>query len=118
MLENGGHPQNSEETEKNNMSWAKHLSSSDCNKLNKNVLEVVLEKDLKGAFNVSESDCAKLMQKLGLDLRPGVEVEGVQLCPNGRGIILITLKDHVKIENYCRYDVLGGQSVRHLNFYS
>ena len=104
MLGHGSNPP--EVKNKDEVSWAKQLTTSECNKLNKNILEVVLDKDTKGAFNVSESDCAKLMQKLGLDLRAGVEVEGVQLCPNGRGIILITLKDHVKIDNYCRYDVL------------
>ena len=45
------------------------------------------------------------MKKVGLDTRPGVHVEGVQIYPNGRGVILITLKDNVKIENFCRYDV-------------
>ena len=70
------------------------------------ILEVVLEKDAKGAFMVTENDCAVLMGKLGLDLRPGVHVEGVQLCPNGRGVILITLKDGVKVDSFCRYDVM------------
>ena len=52
------------------------------------------------------SDCATLLKKLGLDLRPGVHMEGVQVCPNGRGVILVTLKDDVQPENFCRYDVL------------
>ena len=87
-------------------SWAQLLGSSLPPSLNKNILEVVLEKDLKGAFIVNDNDCAKLMRKLGLDLRPGVHVEGVQMCPTGRGVILITLKDGVIIDNFCRYDVL------------
>ena len=86
--------------------WAQRFGSSLPQSLNKNILEVVLEKDAKGAFLVSENDCAVFMGKLGLDLRPGVHVEGVQLCPNGRGVILITLKDGVKVDSFCRYDVM------------
>ena len=54
------------------------------------MLEIVLEKDAKGSFNVSEDDCAKVMSKLGLDPRPGIHVESVQICPNGKGVLLIT----------------------------
>ena len=99
-----------------NKSWAQLLGNSLPPSLNKNILEVVLDKDERGAFIVNDSDCAKLMRKLGLDLRPGVQVEGVQMCPNGRGVILITLKDGVDIGNFCRYDVLqvteSGQASR------
>ena len=87
-------------------SWAELLGSILPPCMNKNILEVVLEKDQRGAFMVTDNDCARLMRKIGLDLRPGVHVEGVQLCPNGRGVILITLKDGVNIDNFCRYDVL------------
>ena len=69
------------------------------------MLEIVLEKDVRGAFNVSEVDCARVMRKLGLDSRPGVHVESVQICPNGRVVLLITLKKEVPIEMFCRYDV-------------
>ena len=34
-----------------------------------------------------------------------MHVESCQICPNGRGVNLITLKDTIKIENFCRYDV-------------
>ena len=97
--DNGGQPSGSDP---GGGSWAKHVSDCVPNQLNRNILEVILEKDNRGPFNVSENECAKLMEKLGLDLRPGAEVEEVQLCPNGRGIILITLKDKVDIEKYCR----------------
>ena len=86
-------------------SWAQRFGNSVA-QMNKNILEVILEKDERGAFSVSDVDCARLLTKLGLDLRPGLQVEGVQLCPNGRGVILITLKDNVCIENFCRYDVI------------
>ena len=86
-------------------SWAELLGSSLPSSLNKNVLEVVLDKDERGPFVVSEKECAGMMKKIGLDGRPGVQVEGAQICPNGRGVILITLLDNVPIENFCRYDV-------------
>ena len=86
-------------------SWAQRIGDSVA-QINKNILEVILEKDVKGAFSVSDVDCARLLTKLGLDLRPGLQVEGVQLCPNGRGVILITLKDSINIEQFCRYDVI------------
>ena len=87
------------------MSWAERLGTTIPTSLTKNILEVVLEKDGKGAFVVSEEDCARLLRRLGLDSRPGVQVEGVQICPGGRGVIFITLKDGVTVENFCRYDV-------------
>lgn len=85
-------------------SYAALLSSNLPSVWNKNLLEVVLEKDVRGSFNVSEEDCARVMRKLGLDHRPGV-VESVQICPNGRGVLLITLKKDVSIEMFCRHDV-------------
>ena len=102
MSDHGGQPQISDP---GGTSWAKHVGDCVPNQLNKNILEVILEKDNRGPFNVSESECAKLIERLGINLLPGGEVEGVQLCPNGRGIILITLKDHIESEKYCRYDV-------------
>ena len=75
-----------------------------------NVLEVVLEKDSKGAFAVSDIDCCNLIRRLGLDQKPGVQVHGIQICPNGRGVIYITLKKEIDIGNYCRYNVLDVTS--------
>ena len=46
------------------------------------------------------------MKKLGIDPLPGAQVEAVQICPNGRGIILITLKEGVNLDRFCRYHVL------------
>ena len=86
-------------------SWAQMLGSTLPTRLNKNVLEIVLEKDERGAFNVSDEDCFRLMKKIGLETIPGIQVEAVQICPNGRGVILITLKDNFPLEVFCRYDV-------------
>ena len=60
-------------------SWAEVLGNTLTPGLNKNILEVVLEKDQRGGFTVSDHDCARVMQKIGLDMRPGVNVESVQL---------------------------------------
>ena len=87
-------------------SWASVLGGSLPARDNKNVLEVVLEKDVRGSYIVSESECADMMKKLGLDMRPGVHVEGVQICPQGRGVIFITLKKEIDITRFCRYEVL------------
>ena len=86
-------------------SWAQMLGSTLPARLNKNVLEIVLEKDERGAFNVSDEDCFRVMKKIGLETIPGVQVETVQICPNGRGVILITLKNDISLDQYCRYDV-------------
>ena len=85
-------------------SWAELLGSSLPSGLEKNILEVVLDKDVKGPFIVSDSDCARMMRKVGIDLRSGVHVEGVQICPNGRGCILITMNKEVQLQRFCRYD--------------
>ena len=77
-------------------SYAQVLGSTLPTRLNKNVLEIVLDKDTRGAFNVSDQECFKVMKKIGIDPLPGAQVEGVQICPNGRGVILITLKEGVQ----------------------
>ena len=87
-------------------SYVSVLGSSLKQKSDKNVLEVVLEKDVRGAFIVKEQECANMMRRMGLDQRPGVEVEEVQICPQGRGVIFITLKKEVEMSRFCRHDVL------------
>ena len=79
-------------------SWAELLGSSLPSGLEKNILEIVLEKDVKGPFIVSDVDCARVMRKLGIDQRPGVHVESVQICPNGRGVIFITMKKDIDLQ--------------------
>ena len=92
-------------------SWAQLLGSSLPSNWDKNVLEVVLQKDERGAFIVSGEDCARLMRRLGLDPRPGIHVETVQICPHGRGVILFTLKKEVQIERFCRYEEIEVTTV-------
>ena len=87
-------------------SWSSVLGASVPLRDNNNVLVGSLQKDNRGAFNVNESECFNMMRKLGLDTRPGIHVEGVQICPQGRGVIYITLRKEVNIDRFCRYDVL------------
>ena len=86
-------------------SWAEVLSRSLPTSWNKNILEVILEKDSSGSFTVDDSDCSTVLKKIGLDPRPGVHAEGIQICPGGRGIILITLKEGVAADQFCGHDV-------------
>ena len=86
-------------------SWAQIISKS-MPADNKNVLEIILQKDEKGPFLVNQEECVKLLRKLGIDTRPGYQMEEIQVCPNGRGSILVTFKKEVPIESFCRYDVI------------
>ena len=85
-------------------SWAELLGSSLPPGLEKNILEVVLDKDKRGPFLVNEQECVKMMAKLGIDPRPGVHVEGVQICPSGKGVIFITMRKEVDLHQFCRYE--------------
>ena len=87
-------------------SWAYMIGRSLPQSWDKNILEIVLEKDLKGPYGVSENDCARLLNKIGLDTRVGVHIEEIQICPNGKGVILVTLKPGIPVRNFCRYEVL------------
>ena len=72
----------------------------------KNVMEIVLEKDEKGVFNETEEEVAKALTKLGADLHPlGVHVESVQICPMGRNMIQVTLNKNVDIARFCNKEV-------------
>ena len=33
-------------------------------------------------------------------------IDGIQICPSGRGVIFITFKQEVDIDRYSRYDVI------------
>ena len=107
-------PSNNREGE-GKVSWADVLSKSiPPTSYDKNVLEIILEKDERGPFLVSQDECAKLMRKVGLDI---TLLEEVQICPSGRGLIYITLKKEVQIEQFCCYDVLevNNNGVRAIN---
>ena len=71
-------------------SWASLASKGSLKRLDKNVMEVFLEKDDKGGFNTSENDTARLLQKLSVDL--GFHCERVQICPLERNIIQVEVR--------------------------
>ena len=39
----------------------------------------VLEKEAKGSFNVGEEDFVRVVNRLGLDPRPDIQIESVQI---------------------------------------
>ena len=91
-------------------SWALVTERSIASSVNRNVLEKVLEKDSRGSFSVSETECARFLTKVGLDTRYGNHVEGVQICPNGRWVIYITLQKDLDINKFCRYAIIDVSS--------
>ena len=72
-------------------SWVDVLGSTRPPSGNKYVLELVLEKDQRGPFFAKDSECAEVLMKIGINLTS--DVEAVQICPNGRGVIYVTLKN-------------------------
>ena len=75
------------------ISWADVLGSMLPCSWNKNILELILEKEQKGPFSAKEEDIARILTKIGLNIQNCVEA--VQICPNGRGVIYVTLKANV-----------------------
>ena len=86
-------------------SWASLLGGNLPTRNDNNVMEIVLEKDEKGSFNASDEEVAKALQKLGADLRPGVHIEGVQICPMGKNVIQVTLNKNVDMSRFCNKEV-------------
>ena len=86
--------------------WAQMVGGTLPSSWKKNILEIVLEKDDRGPFSVSDTDCSHLLVKLGIDPRSSVQIESVQICPTGRGVILVTFKQGLDIERFSRYDVI------------
>lgn len=86
-------------------SWAHVLGSHLPTKNDKNVMEILLKKDMKGSFDASDEEVARALGKLGVDLRPGVHIEGVQICPMGKNVIHVTLNKNVEIKKFCNKDL-------------
>ena len=63
----------------------------------KNVLEVRLERSDGARFNLSMVETEGLLQKLGID---GTHFEGVSSCPEGKGVVYITLHPSVNINRF------------------
>ena len=86
-------------------SWASVLGGNLPTRKDDNVMELVLEKETKGMFSATDEEVAKALVKLGADLRPGVHVEGVQICPMGRNVIQVTLNKNVDMSRFCNKDI-------------
>ena len=64
---------------------------------NKNVLEVRLEKSENARFNLSNVETEGLLRKLGID---STHFIGVSACPEGKGVVYITLHPSVNINRF------------------
>ena len=60
-------------------------------RLKRKVLEITLENESDGSLNIEEKDVAKLVSRLGIDLKS--HMEGFQICPGNSRKILLWLKD-------------------------
>ena len=78
--------------------WAAMADKGSLQRLNKNVMEIVLKKDTKGIFSASDAEVAKVLQKLGVDTMAHAEM--VQICPMGRNVIQVTLKKNVDMGRF------------------
>ena len=63
----------------------------------KNVLEVRLEKTEGARFNLTLVEIEGLLNKLGIDR---THFEGVSACPEGKGVVYITLHPSVDISRF------------------
>ena len=93
------HPRTPTMAQTSGGSWASVTGNSYTDS-DKNVMDIVLEKDSRGAYKVSESEVAHVLQKLGADLRPGVQVEAVQICPMGKNVIQVVLKKDISMDRF------------------
>ena len=96
-------------------SWSSLAAKGCVKKLDKNVMEIILEKDVKGAFNATDTEAAKVLQKLGVDVSNQVEM--VQICPLGKNIIQVTLKEGVNMDRFIgkeAVEVKSGMRVSHV----
>ena len=64
---------------------------------NKNILEVKLERTSSARFNLSMLEVEGLLKKLGID---NSHFLGVSACPEGKGVVYITLHPSVDINRF------------------
>ena len=96
-------------------SWASQAAKGSLQKLSKNVMEIFLEKDVKGVFTASDSETARVLQKLGVDVSSHIEM--VQICPLRKNVIQVTLKDDMNIDRFVNkeaFEVKAGVRVSHV----
>ena len=71
-----------------------------CERLKRKVLEITLEHDSEVSVKIEEKDVAKLVSRLGIDLKS--QMEGYQICPGNSRKILLWLKDSCDLSRYCK----------------
>ena len=65
---------------------------------NKNLLEIRLERaDFNVSYNLSQEECDHLLMRLGIDHSHFI---GVSCCPEGKGVIYVTLHPQVNIQRF------------------
>ena len=65
---------------------------------NKNLLEIRLDRaDFNVGFNLSQEECDHLLTRLGIDHS---HFTGVSCCPEGKGVIYVTLHPQVNIQRF------------------
>ena len=73
-------------------------------RLRRNVLEINLENDEAGQVKLDNETIAKLLKKIGIDLK--TETVGVQVCPGYSNKIFVWLKDNVNIDRFCKDETI------------
>ena len=71
-------------------------------RLKRKVLEITLEHESEVIVKIEENDVAKLISRLGIDLKS--QMVGYQICPSNSRKILLWLKDSCDLSRYCRDD--------------
>ena len=91
------------------VSWASKAVES-ISKNDRNVMDIMLEKDTKGVFELSDVEVARVLQKLGADMRPGVHIEGVEIFPMGKNVIQVMLNKKVDIDHFSKKELFEVKS--------
>ena len=71
-----------------------------CERLKRNVLEISLDVEQGLKMKVEESDVAKTLAKIGIDI--GSDMEGCQICPGFSRKIFVWLKPSCNIQRFCK----------------
>ena len=93
----GGGPGNNTSSAESRGTYAGIASINTSTRDNKNVLEIRLEKTESAKFNLSVVEIESLLKKLGIDTS---HFHGVSSCPEGKGVIFVTLHPGVNISRF------------------
>ena len=79
------------------ISYARITSINTSVRDQKNVLEIRLERSENAKFNLTMEETERLLVKLGIDTNHFI---GVSACPEGKGVVFITLHPSVDINRF------------------